>query len=724
MRRLSLVLLLVLVGALLPSAAQAASCLTDDPMPIGDVISESGDADGFPATGLTVSRGTTPEPFDVTVLGVLDDGVATGVDMIIVEADSPALDRAGGIWAGMSGSPVVGADGRFIGAVAYGLAFGPSKIGGLAAAGDMAELMGRPLPATPRTARVTAALRAKMVATGAVTPREASSGFQRLRVPLAISGLSSTRITAFANRLPGHDRFIPFAAGAAAPATGDIGDIVPGSNFAATFSYGDVTAGGVGTTTAVCDDRAIAFGHPLNFDGPTALSAHNATAITIQDDPMGAPFKLANIGGTVGTLDQDRLSGIRAILGAAPDPIEITSTVREGTGPADDGLTNVNRTREVPDIAAFHLLGNIDGVIDRVGGGRSEIGWTVRGKANGRPFSLTRNNRFADPSDISMLSVDELFTMLATLSENPFTEVTFDDVKIDANVQFPFRAYRIAGIDRRVGADWEPLNTDESLSVDPGELIRLRIRLALERSTTPVAPIETSVRVPADVAGREGSLDISGGSGGGGEGGEGSGDGSGGEPQSFDELVDALRKAPRNNQVVTQLRFFSETDSGPTVTASADTAEVVSGGASVSVTVTGGEEPPCEGDGCEEPGSGPSVTVGGKSAFKLAPALKRGLKLTLRTSEAGRATVRALVDRKTARRLKLKKNPKGPVVVAAAVKRVHAGRNAVKLVFTKKARKRLRHASRVKLFVRASIRSVEGNTATDRFKLTLKRRLR
>ena len=30
----------------------------------------------------------------------------------------------------------------------------------------------------------------------------------------------------------------------------------------------------------------------------------------------------------------------------------------------------------------------------------------------------------------------------------------------------------------------------------------------------------------------------------------------------------------------------------------------------------------------------------------------------------------------------------------------------------------------MKLAIRASIRSVEGNTATDRFKLTLKRKLR
>lgn len=128
------------------------------------------------------------------------------------------------------------------------------------------------------------------------------------------------------------ERFIPYSASAAA-APGDPADIVPGGNFAAALSYGDISAAGVGTTTARCDDRAIAFGHPMVFDGPTALSAHNATALTIQDDPTFVPFKLANIGGIVGTLDQDRLAGIRALIGAGPTPIDIRSTVTEA-GPA------------------------------------------------------------------------------------------------------------------------------------------------------------------------------------------------------------------------------------------------------------------------------------------------------------------------------------------------------------------------------------------------------
>ena len=74
----------------------------------------------------------------------------------------------------------------------------------------------------------------------------------------------------------------------------------------------------------------------MNFDGPTSLSVHNATAIMIQDDLI-APFKIANIGGLVGTLDQDRMTGIRALLGAGPTPVVVTSNVTDDGGAPDAG---------------------------------------------------------------------------------------------------------------------------------------------------------------------------------------------------------------------------------------------------------------------------------------------------------------------------------------------------------------------------------------------------
>ena len=83
---------------------------------------------------------------------------------------------------------------------------------------------------------------------------------------------------------------------------------------------------------------------------------------------------------------------------------------------------------------------------------------------------------------------------------------------------------------------------------------------------------------------------------------------------------------------------------------------------------------------------------------------------------------RATVDKKTARKLHLKKNAKGPVVVASVVKNVGDGRTRVTLKFTKKAKKHLKRAKRVKLTVRAAITDIDGNRGVDSSKVVLKRR--
>jgi hypothetical protein len=90
-----------------PAAGQAAPA---DPCPAAVPVSQV--TAGLTGTGYTVSSGTTPEPFTARVIGVLEDGIAPGLDMSIVETDSPAIRAVGGIWFGMSGSPVYTGDGR------------------------------------------------------------------------------------------------------------------------------------------------------------------------------------------------------------------------------------------------------------------------------------------------------------------------------------------------------------------------------------------------------------------------------------------------------------------------------------------------------------------------------------------------------------------------------------------------------------------------------------
>ena len=404
-------------------------------------------------------------------------------------------------------------------------------------------------------------------------------------------------------------------------------------------------------------------------------------------------------------------------------------------------MTSVNRTGDVPGIAFGHLLANIDRVIDRVGPGRSRVGWTVSGTAGGEHFSLSRNNRFADTFDISFASSDELPGQLATLVGNPFAEVAFTDLTIDAELDSSFQRYRITGLERRDGAEWIPVDPAEPLIVAPDSTLRLRALLAAHQSDAPVAPVELTFSIPEDAAGSEGSMDVIGGS-------TPSGEGEfaelGGEPASFEELLAALEDAPRGDDIVGELLLFGAGPAAPSPVAAVRrrVAEVVTGSLSIPVIVEGGEEPPFEEPPLEEPpfepppfgeppfelppfgeppfGEPPTgeprarLSVGGRSTQRLARALRRGIRVTVRSDAPGRLVLRALVSRKAARRLGIAK------VVGAKTRRVPAGRTRVTLKLKRRARERLEDASRARLTIRARITTAAG-TRSDRFGVVLRR---
>ncbi len=485
-------------------------------MPIDEVET------GMMGRGWTVVQGDTPERFTVEVLGILPDVIAPGRDLIIVEvsddAGSTFISRAGGIWAGMSGSPVY-VGGRLIGAVAYGFSFGPSAIGGLTPAADMVRVLDYGSAAgagldedRAATIDVPRELRAELAERAGVPQSEAGS-LSRLPLPMAVSGLSARARQRLQDGFDRADISVRVMSGSSAARPsggGSYATPVPGGNFAGVISYGDLSAAGIGTTTYVCDGQALAFGHPLLFSGRTSLGANDANALTIVDDPIFGPYKLAAVGDLFGTVDQDRLAAIRADLGAAPSTIPVTSDVRSlDHGAQRDGRTDVANSRFVPDIAAFHLLGNLDAVGDRIGGGSSRVKWVVRGeRADGAPFELRRANRYASQFDITFESIFELFRQLAIIEANPFEEITFTDVDLRASITEDYLAYGISNV--KVSRNGGPFQPREFLRARPGD--ELVVRAILRQYRGDRTRVDLPLTVPDSAIG-EGFLEVSGGSG-------------------------------------------------------------------------------------------------------------------------------------------------------------------------------------------------------------------
>jgi hypothetical protein len=278
-------------------AAGPATAQVSAPVDCPDIMPTTEVVKGMTATGFTVSEGTDPEPFDVEVLGVLANGVAPGRDMIVVETSSPTLDEKRGIWFGMSGSPVYdNVSGELLGAVAFGLSGGPSPIGGLTPAEDMADLFDYPSSLSSSGAR-SVALSGDIERRVAQREKGTRMEFKmkRLRAPLSVSGLTDRAfdILAKAIRKEGNKYVLTQGASARAAEPGEeLATIGAGDTFAAAMSYGDITIGGIGTTSLVCDGQAIAFGHPFSWSGRAELGANQGDTLRIVPDLFGS-FKLA-----------------------------------------------------------------------------------------------------------------------------------------------------------------------------------------------------------------------------------------------------------------------------------------------------------------------------------------------------------------------------------------------------------------------------------------------
>lgn len=476
-----------------PSADPVADCA--EAFPVSEV------APGDLVDGLTVVSGTTPTGFTGEVLGVLEDGIAPDVDMIMIDLDMPAFAETGGVWQGMSGSPVYAQDGRLLGAVAYGLSNGPSKIAGITPFAFMDDYLS-PAPTTP--VRLSDA-QARLVAKRAdIAPRQAAQGFRELPIPFGVAGVSARRLAQAQDRGPTYLAKDTYLLGRARKAAPGAETMVAGGNMAASAAYGDITYAGVGTATSVCDGDVVGFGHPLYQLGETTEGLHTADAIYIQPDSLGAPFKVANVGPVVGTVTQDRLSGITGTFGPAPSASTVTSTVTYGDA-SRTGATEVTVPDALPDVVFYQLLANNDRVLGGDPDGTAVQSWTVTGDDDGTPFELTFTDRYTGGDLVfdPIFQVADLAYSLISISG-----VTIDDVTADTTVTDEDATHSLRTVEQRVKGTWKAVTSDEPVRARAGGVVRLRVTVAGSAGTRTVRVPD--ITVPRKAAGR-GTLSVRGG---------------------------------------------------------------------------------------------------------------------------------------------------------------------------------------------------------------------
>lgn len=543
---------------------------------------------GQSVTGLTVVEGTTPEEFTGKVLGVLNDGIAPGVDMILARLSSPEVDRVG-VWSGMSGSPVYAEDGRLVGAVAYTMTWGATPVAGVTPAEDMAAILASGRLQSQRAETdvdLPDRLQDRLVAQGVATPAQAESGMSPLRLPLGISGVNAKRRDQIDRSLDRADKAEGFrtvrmgTAGSGGPAASDI---TAGGNLAAAISYGDVSFAALGTTTMVCDEQVVAFGHPFFWTGPAALSMHPAEALFIQEDPGWSGFKVGNVGKSVGTIAQDRLAGIAGPLGPIPDSATVTTDVSSGNR-SRQGSTDVYLGDWVPEVALTALLSNEDRIFDGYGEGSGEVSYKVVGRrADGSRFRLTRSDLYADKYDLAWETVDDLYMALARVVNNRSEDVTITKVDAQAALSRDYDHARIHKLYVKRAGKWRRLGPDarQFLTLRVGKKHKFLVKLQ-----TPDGVTRKVVELPVQRRdlGQRGQLKFRGGN-------SLSGgyfyNGGGSSKQTFDELLADIKNEAHNDDIVAKLRYRQRNRSGERIVREkrVATGTVTNGSISVNVRI-------------------------------------------------------------------------------------------------------------------------------------------
>ena len=434
-------------------------------------------------TGWTVTTGDTPRAFRVRILGTLLDGIAPGRDLIIIKvSDLPGkhvISQGGGIWSGMSGSPVY-LDGQLAGAISYGFSTGTSKVGGMTPARQMKAITAY-TSAAARGRESVSLSRSLKAAVARETSRSASEvpTLSRLTVPVVISGASGTIRKQLTTELRRRLGSIKVVTGSATAATSPslAAPPVAGGNLAVVESVGDITVAAIGTATYVCGDVLLGFGHALYAEGRVSLGAARASSVAIVDSTTGRPFKLVNIGSMFGVVDQDRLSGIRATIGKTPRDIPVTARVRSiETGVTRTGHTSVVDQRLLVLAAASHLVWDIMSATDSDGPGTASLSWTIRGtRPSGQHWSLVRSDRVATTGLVVDSAGWMLLMQLAAIDAVDSEKVHFDSVTMTATVSPVVKAYQVDSVlVSRNGGAWKHRS---SIRAHPGDTLRFKVGL-------------------------------------------------------------------------------------------------------------------------------------------------------------------------------------------------------------------------------------------------------
>ena len=300
-------------------------------MPVSDIRT------GMMGIGKTVFSGTKIEDFDFKVIDIIKN-FKPRRDLILVQLVGEHVEHTG-VVAGMSGSPMY-IDGKLIGALSYRMGlFQKEPIAGVTPIAQMMEIFARE-KSRPEELAAARGLNEDLMdmAVGArdfdlqallppqfkTTTRSASkASLVPLEIPFFFSGFESNFLDLSTGLFERMGLTVQQSGGTETsvnqlmPST-----LKPGSAYSVVIVDGDLGIQATGTVTYTNGSQVLGMGHPFLNSGAMGLPMGEAKIVTTLSSSM-ASTKMANLTNIVGTIHQDRTTGVMGVTGEAPAMIPV-----------------------------------------------------------------------------------------------------------------------------------------------------------------------------------------------------------------------------------------------------------------------------------------------------------------------------------------------------------------------------------------------------------------
>lgn len=408
---------------------------------------------GMKGVARTVFSGSDTQEFGVEILGVLPGFPGPRQSAIIAKLSGPLVDRTG-VFAGMSGSPVY-IDGKVVGAIAFSFPFAKEPIAGITPIKQMIDLFNKgsqndnPKPKEPRPVSF-AQLAAvewkpelpKPAVAGASLIAPVSSGSPLLPLlgqqmvpiatPLVFSGITQESLSMFAPQLMANGLLPVSGVGGAAAITPlaevNANTFPPGSSITVQLVRGDYSLAAAGTVTMRDGDRIYAFGHPFLSLGASDMPMSESSVVTVIPNANNS-FKLAVPGRMVGSISQDRASGIYGVLGQTPKMIPVKVNLHTSRDRTETYSYEIaNDSFLTPLLLNITLFQTIISSERTLGDSTISVEGEIRVKGQ-EPIKIDR--RFSAANNSALLAAGSVAAPVGTLLTSGFDDVQLDGITLD-----------------------------------------------------------------------------------------------------------------------------------------------------------------------------------------------------------------------------------------------------------------------------------------------------